>query len=70
MIRFGIPVTGVVSLRIMDLSGKTLAAMPLGLKKAGYHAAEWNAKCCPTGLYICRMETAKFAVSRSMMIMR
>ncbi|MCX6137816.1 MAG: T9SS type A sorting domain-containing protein, partial [Ignavibacteriales bacterium] len=57
-IRFGIPATSNVVLKIFDIVGKEVVALVNGELSAGYYSYEWNASTKPSGMYFYRMTAA------------
>jgi hypothetical protein len=55
VIRFEIPTTSHVSLKIYDVIGKEVAVLVNGDLSAGYHSCEWNASAMSSGMYFYRL---------------
>ncbi len=60
-IRYGMPTTGVVTLKVYDVLGRSVAIMPLGLQEAGNHETHFNASRLNSGLYLYRLEMTSTA---------
>jgi photosystem II stability/assembly factor-like uncharacterized protein len=58
-----------VSLKIVDLGGRTIALLDRGLETAGTHSVSWNASGLSSGVYVAVME-AKDAGSGSQVLFR
>jgi len=52
MISYQLPVISNVSLKIYDAIGREVATLDEGVKEAGYHQNEWNARNVASGMYI------------------
>jgi hypothetical protein len=70
MIRYDVPQAGKVSLTIYNLLGQTVATLFDGRQLPGSHTISWNASNLPSGLYFCRMEAARFAQTRKMLLVK
>jgi len=51
-IAYGLPNNRAVSVRIVDMSGKTVAGMDLGMLASGNHSVPWSSRQLPAGLYL------------------
>jgi hypothetical protein len=64
-LRFQIPWTTHVSMKIFDQLGREIETLINGVRQAGRHQVRWNASQCRSGVYFCRlyahqrMETTK-----------
>jgi hypothetical protein len=54
--RFDIPETAPVSLRVYDQLGREVAILVDGYRSAGRHQERWNAAQLPSGVYFCRLQ--------------
>jgi hypothetical protein len=61
MIVFFLPRTERVTLKVYDLSGRTIETLIDGEVPAGEHRLQWSAQGLASGVYFCRMEAAHFA---------
>ena len=57
-IEFEVLQPGPVRLAVFDAGGRRVATLVDGVLPAGMHAAEWEAKAAPPGLYFTRLESA------------
>jgi outer membrane protein assembly factor BamB len=62
MVRFGLPQTSKVNLRIYSSSGVLLKVLVSETRNPGYHTVAWDgtdyaSKKAPAGIYFCRLET-------------
>lgn len=76
VIRYGLPHTENVSIRIFDLLGREVRTLIDGeQKEAGYHTVSWNGqdktgRPVASGVYIYRFESGKFSQSRKMILVK
>lgn len=56
-IKYGLPVSGRVVIKVYDVIGQEIATLSDGVQEAGYKAVEWIACKYPSGVYMCRMNT-------------
>jgi hypothetical protein len=55
VIRYAMQDARPVSMNIIDQRGRLIAVIVNGVMPAGRHAAVWNAKSVPAGVYVCRV---------------
>lgn len=65
----------VVSLGILDLTGRTVCTLASGLTHAGPHEVQWNGNgsdgtAVPSGIYICRLTTGDAVATRRIVLIR
>jgi hypothetical protein len=69
-IMFAVPFTGNVELRIYDITGKE-TAMPVNTHlSAGTYSVSFDASALSSGVYIYKLTSGSFAVSRKMILIR
>lgn len=59
-----------VSLRVYDVSGKTVATLASGWLAPGQHRVPWSAARMPAGVYFCRLDCEGGAETRKMVVLR
>jgi hypothetical protein len=69
-IRFSIPRSAEVSLRIFNLLGEEVATLVSGNRDAGTHVVEWDATGQPSGVYFYRLSTNDFVQTRKLVLLR
>ncbi|NQT34522.1 T9SS type A sorting domain-containing protein [bacterium] len=69
-IRFGLHRDGLVSLRIIDLTGNAIETLIDGRLPVGYHTISWNSLDYPAGVYICNMQAAGFSKAVKMVLVK
>jgi hypothetical protein len=75
-IRYGLPKSGRITLRVYDLLGKVVATLvDHELKEAGYHAAVWDGRnaagnLVASGLYFVRVQVGNFVQTRKMLLVQ
>ncbi len=69
-IMFAVPFTGNVELRIYDITGKE-TAMPVNAHlSAGTYSVSFDASALSSGIYIYKLTSGSFAVSKKMILIR
>ncbi len=74
-IRYGLPVAGMVSLSVYDLSGKKVAVLMDGYGDpssyaAGWHEIVWDAGAVPAGVYLVELNSGKARIVREAVIVK
>jgi hypothetical protein len=69
-LRFDLPRSGMVTLRIYDVLGREAATLISDTQPAGHHSAFWNAAACPSGLYFARLEAEGFAQTQKLLLLK
>jgi hypothetical protein len=60
---FSLPNPQKVSLRVFDLQGRTVAVLADGTRSEGRQRVAWDARGVGAGIYFCRLQTGRHAVS-------
>jgi S-formylglutathione hydrolase FrmB len=69
-IEFTLPHGGLTSLRVYDLLGREAAQLVEGNLPAGVHRAVLAAEALPSGVYFCRLQYGRQAITQKMMLLR
>jgi hypothetical protein len=69
-IKYYLPQSGNISLKIYNLLGQEIAILADGYKTAGEHVARWNARDLPSSVYICRLVAGKFSAARKLIMQK
>ncbi|MBS1516889.1 MAG: T9SS type A sorting domain-containing protein [Bacteroidetes bacterium] len=69
-ISFSIPVSGEVSLKIFDISGKEVAELINGELNAGFHTVSFNANGLTSGIYFYRLTSGNFTKVMKMSLIK
>jgi N-acetylneuraminic acid mutarotase len=69
-IRFSIPKSCFVSLKIYDLLGKEITTLINGKKSSGEYAVDWNGKGLPSGMYLYQLKAGEFAETRKLILQK
>ncbi len=69
-IRFGLPASGYVSVKLYDLLGKEVQTLFEGYKPAGFHELTLEAGPLSPGVYWYRVQTAQSAAARQLVLIR
>jgi len=69
-INFSIPRSGLVTLKIYDISGREVSTIVNEIRNAGSNIVSFNASNLPSGVYFYRMQTDGFADTKKMMLIK
>jgi hypothetical protein len=69
-IRYVLPQTGLVTLKIYNMSGQELATLVNQLQGAGEHTISWNAESLSSGVYVYRLQIGEFSETKKMILFR
>ncbi|MCH8962325.1 MAG: T9SS type A sorting domain-containing protein, partial [Bacteroidetes bacterium] len=74
-IRYGVPEASRVRMVVYDVLGRRVATLVEGEATAGYHAVVWDGRSdaevpVGSGLYLVRMQSGRFAQTRTMLVVR
>jgi glucose/arabinose dehydrogenase len=69
-VRFHIPVSVVVSLKVYDMLGREVATLLHAEKEPGEYTLRWNAAEVASGIYYYRLRAGAFTETRRMMVIR
>ncbi len=70
VIRFAIPQSSLVSLKVYDILGNEVAEIVNNELQAGYYNYEFDASRFSSGLYIYRLQTNDFIQTKKMMLIK
>ncbi len=69
-VRFKVPVTGFVSLRVYDLLGREVVTLVNEMKKPGEYSVEWDARAVPSGVYFYQMVAGEFKQTLKLVVIK
>ncbi len=69
-IRFNVAETGLVSLKVYDLSGHEVASLLDGEVSAGEHSVTFDAAALPSGMYFYVLKASLFTATKKMVLMK
>jgi len=69
-VKFGLPASGFVSLKVYDMLGREISALVEGKQEAGEHTVQWNPEDVSSGVYIYRLTKPGATISRKMLLLR
>ncbi|MCF7811060.1 T9SS type A sorting domain-containing protein [bacterium] len=69
-ISFELPYPSDVSLKVYDISGRSVASVFNGSQTVGVHSLLWNAENHPSGVYFIRMEAYGFSLEQRVMLVK
>jgi hypothetical protein len=69
-IRFDLPKSVFVTLKIYDLLGKEITTLVNEKRTSGEYAVEWNGKGLPSGMYLYRLKAGDFVETRKLVLQK
>jgi Secretion system C-terminal sorting domain/Domain of unknown function (DUF5122) beta-propeller len=69
-IRFDVPITGIVTIKVFDILGKEIAALVNQHLLPGIYEVDWDAVNYPSGVYLYRIAAGEFSVSKKMILLK
>lgn len=69
-IKFGVPKSGMVSLKIYDILGRQVATLVNGYRKAGNYRVNFDASALASGIYFYRVVSGNFVKTKKMILMK
>lgn len=69
-IKFAVPVSSFVRLKVYDVLGKEIAELVNNELKSGTYEYNWNAALYPSGVYFYRLETESFSEVKKMLLVK
>jgi hypothetical protein len=69
-IRYTLPVSGRIAVRVYNLLGQAVATLVDGTQKAGTYEVSFNASALSSGVYFYRIESGSFEAVKKMMLLK
>ena len=69
-IRYSIPTTSLISLKVYDILGRELATLVNEEKPAGTYKLTWNAANIPSGIYFYKLQAGNYIQTKKMILMK
>jgi len=69
-IRYSLPRTVDVDIRVLDLLGEEVAILVSGREDAGTHSVTWDASGQPSGVYFYRLEAGGYVETKKLVLLR
>jgi hypothetical protein len=69
-IRFTLPASQFVTLRVFDIVGNEVATLVDGRKSSGSHVVEFDGAGLASGIYFCRLEAGQFVETKKLVLMK
>ena len=69
-IRFSVPASQFVTLKVFDLLGREVASLVNEVVKAGTYTAEWNPAGVSSGVYFYRVQAGTFSASKKLILQK
>ena len=70
MIRFTLPVSEYVTLKVYDLQGREVVSLLEDWKDAGVHSIEFDARRLPSGVYFYKLQTEHITDMKKLLLMK
>lgn len=70
VIRYALPVAGVVNIDVFNALGEKVATLLNGQVEAGYHEVSFDAAALPSGLYLYKIQAGEFTSVKKMLLMK
>jgi hypothetical protein len=69
-IKFALPVSGFVSLKIYDILGNEIHVLDASYRQAGYYEAEFDASNLASGIYFYKLDTEGYTATKKMTLVK
>ncbi|MEO8666633.1 MAG: T9SS type A sorting domain-containing protein, partial [Ignavibacteria bacterium] len=69
-IRFSVASQGLVELKIFDINGKEIAVPFKSQLRPGVYEYSWNASNFPSGVYLYKISSGKFSLTKKMVLVK
>jgi len=69
-ISFSIPQSGMVSLKVYDITGRVTTTLKDEYMSVGYYNINWNASSHPSGVYLLQMISGSFSKTQKIVLMK
>jgi hypothetical protein len=69
-IKFTLPESGFVTLKVYDIIGKEVAVLINNVMNAGYHSVEFNANALANGVYVYTLSSKNFSASKKLLLIK
>ena len=69
-IKFQIPSTSFVTLKVFDVLGREVATLVNEEKTAGTYSAQWNAGSVASGVYFYRLKAGEYVATKKLILLR
>ena len=70
VIEYALPQSGDVSLVVYNLRGEEVARLINGTMPAGNHRISWDASSAASGIYLYRLQSSDFVLTRKMVLLK
>ena len=67
-VRFRVPTSAFVSLKVYDVLGREVATLVDGMQQAGSHEVRFHAENFSSGVYLCRMNAGEFTATTKLVL--
>jgi subtilisin family serine protease len=70
IIKYDLPQTGFVSLKIYDALGREITSLVNNQQEAGVHEIVWNAKDFTSGVYFYKLQSGEYTATKKLMLIK
>jgi len=70
VIRYALPKSGFVTLKVYDLLGNEIASLVREPKPAGEYEVQWHSAGAPSGVYVYRLQVGDFVETKKLVLVR
>jgi hypothetical protein len=70
MIRYQLPKSSLVTLKVFDMLGREVATLVNEQKEAGYYEIQWNAKTCASGVYFYMIRAGEYNKTMKLLLVK
>lgn len=69
-IRFEVPVSGIVLLKVYNMLGQEVATLVNDIKQAGRYEVDWESRGMPSGVYLYKLSSGSYLSTRKMVLLK
>jgi hypothetical protein len=69
-IRFSLPKSGYVTLKVYDILGREVETLVEGVRTAGFYSVEWTPKNLASGVYLYRIQAGAFSDVKRLLLLK
>ena len=69
-IEYRVPRQGLVTLKVLSITGQTVSILRDGIEGEGIHAVKWDASGMPSGIYYYTMNTDDYSQAKKMLLLK
>ncbi|MFZ4590520.1 MAG: T9SS type A sorting domain-containing protein [Ignavibacteria bacterium] len=69
-INYALPKTGLVTMKIYDITGREIQTLVNEVKQAGYYSVDFNGSALPSGVYFYMLKSGDFVMTKRMVLIK